>query len=124
MAAGFWLGLNQCLFSHVPGDRIPGAITGRSPGSAPVSRLLADFALLTLGGALKRKERISGRFADVLSNLYLCSCVLKHYQDQGCPADDAPLLNWACQQTLYRAQQSLLAMLWKLPMRPVAMLLR
>ncbi len=86
--------------------------------------MFADFALITLGGTLKRKERLSGLFADVLSNLYLCSCVLKHYQDQGCPKDEAPLLNWACQQSIYRAQQSLRAVLWKLPLRPLAWILR
>jgi acyl-CoA dehydrogenase len=80
--------------------------------------------LLTLGGSLKRKERISGRFADVLSNLYLCSCVLKNYQDQGSPKDDLPLLHWACQQTLHRAQQSLLAIFHALPTRTLAVLLR
>jgi acyl-CoA dehydrogenase len=86
--------------------------------------LFADFSLLTLGGTLKRKERLSGLFADVLSNLYLCSCVLKRYQDQGCPKDEAPLLHWACQQSIYRAQQSLRAVFWKMPLRPLAWVLR
>jgi acyl-CoA dehydrogenase len=71
--------------------------------------ITADFALLTLGGNLKRKERISGRFANVLSHLYLCSCVLKHFENQGSQETDIPLLNWACQYSLHRAQQSLLA---------------
>ena len=86
--------------------------------------LTADFALLALGGSLKRKEHISGRFADVLSNLYLCSCVLKYYEHQGSQADDLPLLDWACQHTLYHAQQALLAIFWKLPFRPIAWALR
>jgi len=42
---------------------------------------IADLALLVLGGALKRKESISGRFADALSYLYLCSAVLKRFED-------------------------------------------
>ena len=124
MAASFWLGLTNACFLRVPGDRMTRRYYRRIARLSANFALVADFALFTLGGSLKRRERISGRFADVLSNLYLCSCVLKHYHDQGCPADDAPLLNWACQQTLHRAQQSLLAVLWKLPMRPVAILLR
>ncbi|MGZ8191431.1 MAG: acyl-CoA dehydrogenase [Methylococcaceae bacterium] len=123
-AACLWLGLTNARFHKVPGDkdtrRYYQQIARLSVGFA----LLADFALLTLGGSLKRKESLSGRFADVLSNLYLCSCVLKNYQDQGSPKDDAPLLHWACQQTIYRAQQSLLAIYWKLPYRPLAWLLR
>src|SRR6204780_2067391 len=35
--------------------------------------LSVDMALLTLGGALKRKEMISARFGDILSGLYLSS---------------------------------------------------
>ena len=35
--------------------------------------LCADMALLTLGGALKRKEMLSARFGDILSELYLFS---------------------------------------------------
>ncbi|MCQ8131115.1 acyl-CoA dehydrogenase domain-containing protein, partial [Methylomonas rivi] len=86
--------------------------------------LTADFALLMLGGRLKRKERLSGRFADVLSFLYLCSCALKQFENQGSHADDLPLLDWACQYSLHRAQQSLLAVFWLLPARLPALLLR
>jgi len=124
LAAGFWLGLSGARFIEAPGDqntrRYFRQIARLSVGFA----LVADFALLALGGSLKRKERISGRFADVLSNLYLCSCVLKHYRDQGSRQDDLPLLHWACQQTLHRAQQSLLAIFHILPMRIPAYLLR
>lgn len=124
LVAGFWLGLSNARFVDVPGDqdtkRYYRQIARLSVGFA----LVTDFALLTLGGSLKRKERISGRFADVLSNLYLCSCVLKNYQDQGSPKDDLPLLHWACQQTLHRAQQSLLAVFHALPTRTLAVLLR
>ena len=45
--------------------------------------LCADMALLTLGGALKRKEMLSARFGDILSELYLLSAALKRWQDEG-----------------------------------------
>jgi acyl-CoA dehydrogenase len=86
--------------------------------------LLSDYALLTLGGRLKRKERLSGRFADVLSNLYLCSSVLKYYQEQGCLAADKPLMDWACQQTLYQTQQALAALVDSLPFTTATRLLK
>ncbi|MGZ8185163.1 MAG: acyl-CoA dehydrogenase [Methylobacter sp.] len=124
MAASLWLGLTNARFHSVPGDKDTRRYYRQIARLSVNFALLADFALLTLGGTLKRRERISGRFADALSNLYLCSCVLKYYQDQGCPKDDAPLLHWACRQTIYRAQQSLRAIFWKLPLRPVAWLLR
>ncbi|WP_333874103.1 acyl-CoA dehydrogenase [Methylobacter sp.] len=124
LAAGFWLGLSNARFINVPGDQNTQGYFRQIARLSVGFALVTDFALLTLGGSLKRKERISGRFADVLSNLYLCSCVLKNYQDQGSPGDDLPLLHWACQQTLHRAQQSLLAIFHSLPSRIPAYLLR
>ena len=124
MAACFWLGLTKARFHKVPGDRDTRRYYRQIARLSVGFALLADYALIMLGGALKRKERISGLFADVLSNLYLCSCVLKHYQDQACPKDDAPLLDWACQHSIYQAQQALRAVYWKLPLRPLAWVLR
>jgi acyl-CoA dehydrogenase len=124
LAAAVWLGCTNARFLAAPGDRETRAyyraIARLSAGFA----LSVDYAALALGGTLKRRERISGKFADALSNLYLCSCALKHYQDQGRRAEDRPLLRWACRQTLYRAQQSLLGLFWKLPYRPLVWLLR
>jgi acyl-CoA dehydrogenase len=124
LAAAFWLGLSGARLLRVPGDKVTRRYYRRIARLSAAFALVADFALLSLGGALKRKERISGRFADVLSNLYLCSCVLKHDKDRASPAEDRPLLHWACQQTLHQAQQSLLAIFRQLPFRPLAWLLR
>jgi len=124
LARGFCYGLGGSTLSNTPGDKHTRhyyrQLTRLSTGFA----LAADFALLTLGGRLKRRERLSGRFADVFSQLYLCSCVLKHFENQGAQQDDLPLLNWACQYSLHRAQQSLLAVFWLLPARIPARLLR
>ncbi len=121
--ACLWLGLTNARFLATPGDhetkRYYQQIARLSVGFA----LLADYALLTLGGSLKRKERISGRFADALGNLYLCSCALKHFQNQGTLKEDLPLLHWACQDSIYRAQQALADILTKLPLRPIARML-
>jgi len=68
--------------------------------------LSADIAMAVLGGALKRREKISARLGDVLSQLYLCSAVLKRFEDEGRPAEDLPLLDWAIQDSLYLIQQA------------------
>src|ERR1700747_1194743 len=57
--------------------------------------LCADMALLTLGGALKRKEMLSARFGDILSELYLLSDALKRWQDEGQQQADFPALEGA-----------------------------
>ncbi len=90
-----------------------------SPRSGPTARLYrelnrmsaafsvtADVLLLTLRGELKRKERLSARMADILSQLYLASTALKHFEDSGALEEDLPLVQWACEDALYRAQQT------------------
>ncbi len=86
--------------------------------------IVSDALLLMLRGELKRRERLSARMADVLSQLYLASATLKHYHDQGQQEADIPLARWACEDALYRAQQSLDILLDNVPYRWVAWLLR
>lgn len=124
LVAGFLFGLTGARFIRTPGNRLTKRYYQQIARFSTSFALLADFALMTLGGSLKRKERISGQFADALSNLYLCSCVLKHYQNQGGRKEDIPLLHWACLQTLHQAQQALSEILRKLPLQPAAWLLR
>lgn len=66
--------------------------------------LLADTSLITLGGSLKRRERISARLGDVMSQLYLASAVLKYYYDNNKPASDVDYVCWTLQQCLYKIQ--------------------
>jgi acyl-CoA dehydrogenase len=75
----------------------------------------ADVTMLMLGGALKRKERLSARLGDTLSHLYLGSAVLKRYHDQGCPEADEPLMRWASETCLYEIQESLYGLLDNFP---------
>jgi acyl-CoA dehydrogenase len=86
--------------------------------------MLSDIAMLTLGGDLKRKERISARLGDVLSHLYLSSASLKRYHDEGRQQDDFPLLQWAVEDSLYETQQAIDALISNFPNKIVAMLLR
>ncbi len=85
---------------------------------------MADVTLLMLGGALKRKEKLSGRFADVLSNLFLASSALKHFQDCGSPPADQPLLDWSVQYALYRTQQAMYGIMRNFPSPVAGVLLR
>lgn len=84
----------------------------------------SDVAMLVLGGTLKRREKISGRFADVLSHMYLISAVLKRFEDQGRPEADVPMLRWFCDLALYRCQEALDGVLRNFPHRPAAWLMR
>ncbi|MBI3223194.1 MAG: acyl-CoA dehydrogenase [Nitrosomonadales bacterium] len=81
--------------------------------------LSADVAMGVLGGSLKRREKISARLGDVLSQLYLCSAALKRFEDDGRPKEDLPLLDWAIQDALYKMQQALSGVIQNFPNRLV-----
>jgi len=83
-----------------------------------------DVAMLTLGGYLKKKESISGRLGDVLSAMYLASMVLKQHEDHGSPPEDLPIVEWACRELLYQAQEQLHNVLRNFPNRPMAAFMR
>ena len=84
----------------------------------------ADVSMLVLGGGLKRKEKLSARLGDVLSQMYLCSAVLKRFEDDGRPEEDLPLLHWGMQDALYRIQVAFDGVLQNFPSRAAAWVLR
>jgi acyl-CoA dehydrogenase len=86
--------------------------------------LAADAAMLMLGGSLKRREMISARLGDVLSQLYLGSALLKRFEDEGRPQEDLPLLRWAMQDALYKIETALDGVLQNFPSRVAAFVLR
>jgi acyl-CoA dehydrogenase len=86
--------------------------------------ICADMALLTLGGALKRKEMLSARFGDILSELYLLSAALKRWQDEGRQAADFAALEWCMASGFKTIENRFAEILANLPNRFVATLLK
>ncbi|MHB8679121.1 MAG: acyl-CoA dehydrogenase [Rudaea sp.] len=123
-ARSFVLGLTHARVGRTPGDKYTRRFYRKLNRYAANLALAADTAMLTLGGKLKFKERISARLGDVLSNLYIASAMLKRYEDQGRPVADQPLLAWAFHDCAYRMQSALDGVLRNFPIRPVAWLLR
>lgn len=112
----FWLGLTSSRFSNAPySDKTKRYYQQMNRFSANLA-LLSDLAMATLGGNLKRKERISARLGDLLSQLYLASATLKRYEDEGRQTDDLPLVQWAVEDALYKLQASLDDLLDNFPM--------
>jgi len=85
-----------------------------------VFALCADVALGTLGGALKRKEHLSGRFSDAFAWMFLATAALKHFYDQGRPEHQRAYLDWSCTYALHQAEQALIGVLDNLPHRFIA----
>jgi len=86
--------------------------------------LLSDLALVTLGGNLKRKERISARLGDILSELYLLSATLKRFEIDHRPEADRPLVDYVCAKGFERIGIAFAELLDNLPFRPAAWLMR
>jgi len=84
----------------------------------------SDIAMLSLGGALKRREKLSARLGDVLSQLYICSATLKKFEDDGRPEEDVPLMQWAMDDALFRIQTAFDGVLQNFPNRFFALLMR
>lgn len=85
---------------------------------------LSDLSLAILGGDLKRREMLSGRFADVLGNLCLASAAIKRFRDNGEDDAEAPLMEWACQYALHQAQQGVDGVLRNFPVPYLGAMLR
>jgi acyl-CoA dehydrogenase len=86
--------------------------------------VVSDLALMVLGGSLKRKEKISGRFADALSYMFYTSAILKKFEDDGRPRADLPLVEYSAKFCLYQIQKSLDEILRNFPSKIVGLIVR
>ncbi|MGA1252810.1 MAG: acyl-CoA dehydrogenase [Burkholderiaceae bacterium] len=85
---------------------------------------LADLAMLSLGGSLKRKEKISARLGDILSLLFIASCVIKKFESEGRRADHAAVAQWAVEDCLHKTATAFRGVLANFPNRALALGLR
>lgn len=68
--------------------------------------ILADLAMGLLGGKLKVKEKLTGRFADILSWMLIGTAVLRRYEAEGRKAEDWPLVEFAMQRAFEKIQHA------------------
>lgn len=116
-ARAFWLSLTGAHLVRTPVDGPARRYVQKLTRLSAAFAYISDIAMLTLGGALKRKEKISGRFADVLSFLYLASAVVKRFEDEGRQVEDIPLMRYACDYCLHEAEKTLAVILKNFPNR-------
>jgi acyl-CoA dehydrogenase len=86
--------------------------------------LVGDWTVVFLGGDLKRKQQLSGRMADILSDLYLLSAVLKRYEDEGRRREDGLLVDAIARDHLYAIEQSFAAVFANFPNSALAWVMR
>jgi acyl-CoA dehydrogenase len=124
LARSIFLALTHGKFSRVPLNTPTRRYYQNINRYSAAFALASDFAMLTLGGDLKRRELLSARLGDILSSMYLASCVLKHFENEGRRATDLPLVEWSVRTLMYQAQESLHAFLLNIPNRWVSWFLR
>jgi acyl-CoA dehydrogenase len=123
-ARAWWRAWTGALFAPAPQEeRATPFYRGLSRYAAAFA-LVSDMALLTLGGTLKRREMLSARLGDILSELFLLSAVLKRWHDEGRQADDLPLVAFCTEDGFATIEARLDEVLRHLPNRPVAWLTR
>src|SRR5262249_39572938 len=95
-----------------------GASAG-SPVSGPTARyyrrlawastrfaVLTDLAMFSLGGKLKMRGKLTGRYADVLAWMVLATAALRRFEAEGRQAEDLPLVEYAVNDALAHAQEA------------------
>ncbi|MBS0252578.1 MAG: acyl-CoA dehydrogenase [Proteobacteria bacterium] len=85
---------------------------------------VADLTVALLGGGLKIKQKITGRMADALSELYMLSATLKRYEDDGRPEGDDLIVELAAENALYRFQEAMSGVVDNFPVRWARPLMR
>lgn len=118
------LGVTDGRVARAPVSGRASSTFGKFTRMSVAFALVSDVAMGTLGGRLKRREKITGRLADALAWMYLGSAALKRFVDEGQQARDVCFVQYACLDALYRVQSALAGVLENLPNRPAAWLLR
>jgi acyl-CoA dehydrogenase len=77
--------------------------------------IMGDIAMGALGGSLKLKEKLTGRFADVLSWMFIGTAVLRRYEAEGRRKEDLPFVHFTMNHALYEIQKAFDGIFGNLP---------
>lgn len=92
--------------------------------AASLFAFLTDVALLGYGGNLKRQEKLTGRFADLLSWQYLAIATLRRFEAEGGSPEHLPLVHWSLRYALAQMSPAFAGILQNLQLPVVGQLLR
>lgn len=86
--------------------------------------MVADLSIGLLGAKLKARQRITGRLADALAELYILACVLKRYENDDEPEVDRPVVEMCARNALFRFYAALRGATDNFPVAPFGALMR
>lgn len=101
------LNLSRGAFAHSPVAGPTAVYYRKLAWASATFACLTDLALISFGGTLKRRETLTGRFADVLSWMYLGAATLRRFAAEERNPDDLPLVHWTMQYAFAQIQQAL-----------------
>ncbi|WDR01210.1 acyl-CoA dehydrogenase [Devosia algicola] len=93
IAASFLHGISGAAFASTPNNGEMAHWYRQLHRYSQAFALVADWTTVILGGDLKRKQKISGRMADLLGDLYLMSATLKRFDEEGALTEDKPVVD-------------------------------
>lgn len=123
-ARSFVMGLTDAVFVASPVKGSTAYFYKQLTRMSAALALLSDLSMMILGGALKRKERLSARLGDILSQLYLASAVLKYFNNLNQPSEDLCYVRWAVSMCLYKTHVAIDELLNNFPLRFLGKILR
>lgn len=117
-------GLTNGVFLHSPVTHEMAHWYRQLARYSQIFALVGDWTVVFLGGALKRKQLLSGRMADILSDLYLMSATLKRYEDEGRSAEDKPVVDAIMADCIAAMEKGFGEVFANFPNRPLAFVMR
>lgn len=105
------------IFGKIP-DGVPSKIARwyRQLWRASASfAAIADITTILMGARLKKKQKLGGRLADALSELFFLASILKRYEDDGFPPDDDPIVELCMRNAFWRFETALLGAVRNFP---------
>lgn len=106
LARSIVLSWTRGYFAHTPyGGRAAQYYRKLSWVSASFA-IMADIAMASLGGGLKTKEKLTGRFGDILSWMYIGTSILRRFRAEGSKKEDLPFLHFTMNYSLYQIQKA------------------
>lgn len=118
------LSLSRGLFAGSPIGGPAARYVRKLSWAAASFAFLADLAMGALGGDLKRKEKITGRFADIYSWLYMGTAIVRRFEAEGRRPEDLPFFHWSMRYALARIQEGFEGLYANLTIPGITWLLR
>ncbi|MDA3921428.1 MAG: acyl-CoA dehydrogenase [Salinisphaera sp.] len=123
-ARAFTFGLTGAAFVKAPVSGVAAPYYQQLERFSSALAISADVTMGMLGGELKRKELLSARLGDVLSELYFGSATLKYFYDEGEKEEDVAHLHYVMLECLKNIETAFDGFFRNFPNRLIAGIMR